>query len=249
MEKYLGLPLDASMHGGEVDQIIGLMHWLMLILFVGWGAFFIYTLFRFRAGRNPRADYAGVKSRMSTYLEVSVAVVEAILLIGFSIPAWAKRVHDLPPEGESTVVRVVAQQFAWNIHYPGADGVFGRTEPQLVDTTNPVGLDRSDLQAQDDIVTINQLHLPVDKPVIIHLSTLDVIHSFSLPYMRVKQDAIPGVTIPIWFVPTQVTPEGRPWEIACAQLCGNSHYRMRGFLRVHTQEGFEAWLAERAAKK
>ncbi len=248
-------PAAASAHAGAIDTMIDAVHYLMLALLIVWGAFFLYTLMRFRAGRNPKADYVGVKSKMSTYGEVAVAIAEGILLLGFSIPMWAERVDERPSESESTVLRVVAQQFAWNVWYPGADGVFGDADPYLTDeATNPVGLDRDGAGA-DDIWTVNQLHLPVDKPAIIHLSSKDVIHSFNLPNMRVKQDAIPGLSIPIWFVPTKTTEQireevGNPdyvYEIACAQLCGNSHYSMRGFLTVHTEEGFQAWLDEEAS--
>jgi len=244
------LPDAASAHAASIDQIIGLVHWLMAILFIGWGTFFVYVLVRFRQGRNPRADYAGVKSKVSTWLEVGVAAFEAVLLIGFSIPSWAERVDQRPPDAEATVVRVVAQQFAWNIWYPGADGIFGDQDISLVDEeTNPLGLDRSGNGA-DDITTINQMHLPVNKPAIIRISSKDVIHSFSLPQMRIKQDAIPGLRIPVWFIPTVTTAEMRArkgdedynYEIACAQLCGNSHYSMRGFLTVETQEEYQAWL-------
>jgi len=102
-------------------------------------------------------------------------------------------------------VRIVAEQFAWNIHYPGPDGVFGRTSLSLVGTDNPLGLDRSDPAAKDDIATINQLNVPVGKPVVIHLSSKDVIHSLNLPAFRVKQDAVPGLNIPVWFVPMKTT--------------------------------------------
>lgn len=244
------LPDAASVHAAGIDQIIGIVHWLMAVLFVGWGTFFIYVLFRFRQGRNPRADYIGVKSKLSTWLEVALAVVEAVLLIGFAIPSWAERVDQRPPEEESTVVRVVAQQFAWNIWYPGADGVFGNQDIMLVDEeTNPLGLVRSGHGA-DDITTINQMHLPVDKPAIVHISSKDVIHSFNLPQMRIKQDAIPGLQIPVWFIPNVTTAEMRirkgdedyNYEIACAQLCGNSHYSMRGFLTIDTAEEYQEWL-------
>ncbi|MCZ6649530.1 MAG: cytochrome c oxidase subunit II [Acidobacteria bacterium] len=244
------LPDAASAHAGGIDQIIVIVHWLMAILFVGWGAFFIYVLVRFRQGRNPRADYVGVKSKLSTWLEVAVAVVEAVILIGFAVPIWAERVDQRPPDEEATVVRVVAQQFAWNIWYPGADGVFGDQDIMLVDEeTNPIGLVRSGNGA-DDITTINQMHLPVDKPAIVRISSKDVIHSFNLPQMRIKQDAIPGLQIPVWFVPTVTTAEMRTrkgdedynYEIACAQLCGNSHYSMRGFLTIDTPQEYQEWL-------
>ena len=243
MLELLGLPEQASAHAAEIDRMIVLVHWLMAVLFVGWGAFFIYTLIRFRASRHPRADYGGVKSHFSTYVEVGVALVEAILLVGFAIPAWANRVDDIPNESDAVVVRVIAEQFAWNAHYPGADGVFGRTDIKLVAAENPIGLDRTDAAAKDDITTINQLNLPVNRPILIHLSSKDVIHSFSLNQMRVKQDAIPGVSFPVWFTPTKTG----DWEINCSQLCGLGHYRMRGFYSIKTQQDYDTWLKEEAA--
>jgi cytochrome c oxidase subunit 2 len=253
MTEWLGLPPLASAHGGQIDNLIGWIHIFMAILFVGWGGFFLYTLVRFRQSRNPVADYKGVTSHRSTYLEIGVAVVEAVLLIGFAIPLWAARIGDIPPENESVVVQVTGEQFAWNMHYPGPDGRFGRTDIALLDLqSNPLGLDRSDPAGMDDITTVNQLYLPVNKPVIVRLRSKEVIHSFGVPEFRVKQDAVPGLTIPIWFVPTVTTAEmrtrtGNPqfqYEIACAQLCGLGHARMRGFVTVQTAEEFQRWVEE-----
>lgn len=350
MEQFLGLPPVASEHGPELDHLTIIVHWLMLVLFVGWGVFYVYTLIRFRRKRNPKADYTGVRGHTSSYLEVAVAIVEAVLLIGFSIPMWSNRVNAFPPEKDALVVRVVGEQFAWNVHYPGRDGVFGRTDVSLVDAENPLGLDREDANAKDDITTINQFNLPVHKPVLIYLSSKDVIHSFGLPYFRVKQDAVPGMMTPVWFTPVKTTVDIRdevqrayslaavsvpvgessfrtsvqtygdavksgdlitdemieklkaegitdvnvlpdftgsvsmteykdkdgsvilqkgdpvtdeaamkilalglgeiiaapeiPTEVACAQLCGLGHYRMRGYMTVQTPEEFESWLAE-----
>jgi cytochrome c oxidase subunit 2 len=254
MTEWLGLPPLAAAHGGQIDNLIGLIHIFMLILFVGWGGFFLYVLVRFRKSRNPVADYKGVTSHRSTYLEVGVAVVEAVLLVGFAIPLWAARIGDMPPESESLVVQVTGEQFAWNVHYPGPDRVFGRTDIKLLDLqSNPLGLDRTDPAAKDDVTTVNQLYLPVNTPIIVRLRSKDVIHSFGVPEFRVKQDAIPGLTIPIWFVPTITTADMRTqtgnaefqYEIACAQLCGIGHARMRGFVTVQTAEEFQQWLDER----
>jgi cytochrome c oxidase subunit II len=242
MLSYLGLPPQASTHAGEIDQMLSLVHWLMLVLFVGWGAFFAYVLVRFRKGANPKASYEGAHGTMSKGIEAAIVVIEMVLLVFYAIPAWATRVRDLPPENEATVVRVVAEQFAWNIQYPGPDGIFGRTEITRVAADNPLGLDRSDPAARDDIATINQLNLPVDKPVLVHLSSKDVIHSFGLTEMRVKQDAVPGLDIPVWFIPNKLG----EYEISCSQLCGLGHYRMRGFISVKTDADFRAWLAEEA---
>lgn len=252
MLEWLGMPELASAHGGGLDQLMSYIHWLMLVLFIGWGVFFIYMLVRFNRRRNPKATYTGPKTRASSYLEGGVALAEAILLVGFSIPFWYERVDVFPPEDQAIQVRVVGEQFAWNIHYPGPDGEFGRTDASLVDQqTNPLGIDRSDPAAADDVTSINQLHLPVDRPAIVHLSSKDVIHSFMLNEFRVKQDAVPGIDVPTHFTPTVTTAEMRErkgdpsfnYEIACAQLCGLGHYRMRGFVTIHEPEAYEAWLA------
>jgi cytochrome c oxidase subunit II len=238
MLNYLGMPVQASTHAGEIDQMIVLVHWLMAILFVGWGIFFLFVLVRFRSGANPRASYTGAKGKISKGLEVAVAVVEVILLVFYAIPAWAKRVKAFPAENEAVVVKVVGEQFAWNVQYPGPDGKFGRTDVKLVAADNPLGLDRTDPAAKDDVTTINQLNLPVDRPVLVHLSSKDVIHSFSLYEMRVKQDAIPGMSIPVWFIPNRVG----NYEIACSQLCGLGHFRMRGFLTIQTADEYQKWM-------
>jgi cytochrome c oxidase subunit 2 len=125
------------------------------------------------------------------------------------------------------------------VHYPGPDGKFGRRDIKLVAAENPIGLDRTDPDAKDDVTMINQLNLPVDKPILVHLSSKDVIHSFGLIEMRVKQDAIPGMDIPVWFIPNKIG----EFEIACSQLCGLGHYRMRGFVSVKSQGDYDAWLA------
>ena len=256
--QYFGLPLNASIQGEYVDNANVLMHWLMLILFLGWGTFFIVSLIRFRASKNKTADYTGVKSHMSSLLEAAVAIIEIIALFGFSYPVWAYRVNDIPDYRDAENIRVVAQQFAWNIHYPGKDGLFGTTRSDLVDEQeNPIGLDRGSPNASDDFYTINQLHIPVHKTIRIDLTTKDVIHNFKLPELRVSQDAIPGMLIPVHFEATMTSKEfletvkgthreGMGLEISCAQLCGLGHYRMKGFLTIHDQDGYDSWLDEQA---
>ena len=238
MQRFLDMfPVQASTHAAEVDQMTVLVHWLMLVLFVGWGLFFIFVLFRFSKRANPVASYTGAKGKISKGLEVAVAVIEIFLLVFYAIPAWAKRVKAFPSESEAVVVRVVAEQFAWNIHYPGPDGKFGRTSISLISADNPLGLDRRDPDAKDDITTINQLNLPIDRPVLVHLSSKDVIHSFGLYEMRVKQDAIPGMSIPVWFIPNRAG----EYEIACSQLCGLGHFRMRGFITIQSAADYKKW--------
>jgi cytochrome c oxidase subunit 2 len=238
MSSLLGMPVQASQHAADIDQMTILVHWLMLVLFIGWGAFFIFVLFRFRKGANPRASYTGAKGKLAKSTEVGVAIIEIVLLVGYAIPAWATRVKAFPSESEALVVRIVGEQFAWNIHYPGPDGRFGRTDISKVTADNPLGLDRTDPAAKDDVTTINQLYLQINRPVLVYLSSKDVIHSFGLIEMRVKQDAIPGMTMPVWFVPNRLG----EYEISCSQLCGLGHFRMRGFITVQNEADFRKWF-------
>lgn len=246
MEKFLGLPVDVSAHGPQIDQLIAWVHWLMLALFLGWGIYFVYVLVRFRKNNHPKADYVGVKTHLSSYIEAAVAIIELVLLIGFSIPIWANVTDEFPAEKEALVVRVVAQQFAWNYHYAGADGIFGKTSSKLInETTNPLGLDSSDPNSKDDITTINQLIVPVDKPVITKITSKDVIHSFGVPALRLKQDAIPGMETPIWF---KAVKTGQ-FEVACSQLCGIGHYAMKSQVDIKSQADFDQWMATKAQEK
>lgn len=243
MIKLLGLPPLASEHGADVDKLILYVHWLMAALFIGWLAYFFYVIFRFRRSTNPRASYTGVTSHATSYVEGAVALVEAVLLLGFAIPLWSKAVDQFPPEKESTVVRVMAQQFQWNARYPGPDGEFGKTDLRFVNSTNVWGVDPSDAHGKDDFSPAgsNEIFVPVNKHVIAYITSQDVVHSFKINPLRVTQDAIPGLRIPLWFKPTK---EGQ-YLINCAQLCGNGHSVMRGYLNVVSQEKYDQWLAER----
>ena len=237
----LGMPDPASAHAPQIDFMMALVHWLMLLLFVGWGAYYVYVLIRFRRSKNPVASYEGTRGKYSTVQESGVILAEALLLVVFAFPIWGFLKNEFPPVEDSVQVHVVAEQFAWNFHYPGDDGVFGRRDINLIDlSTNPLGLDLEDPAAEDDIVTVNEFHLPVNRTIIVTLTSKDVIHSFALPHMRVKQDAIPGLEIPIWFRPLKTG----DFELSCAQLCGLSHYRMRAHLTVHTQEEYDVWRQE-----
>jgi cytochrome c oxidase subunit 2 len=173
-------------------------------------------------------------------LEWAWTGVTAVIMFGFLFHAlhlWAQVQSPAPPD--AITIEVTGQQFAWNFRLPGPDGVFGRTNPNLVDpgALNFIGLDKNDASAADDVILPqNQLYLPEGRPVKLRLKSLDVIHSFFLPNFRVKQDAMPGMAIEIWFVPTVAG----DYEIACAEHCGLGHYRMKGQVHVVAPEGFDA---------
>jgi cytochrome c oxidase subunit II len=242
INEFLGQPPNASEHGYQIDHILEFSHWFMGALFFGWSTFFIFVLIRFRKSRHPAADHEGVRSGISTHLEFSVVLIEAVLLLGFAIPLWARRVNEFPETKDAILVHAVGQQFNWNFHLPGPDGQFGRRDVNLVTNSNPLGLDPNDPAGKDDIVTLGELHVPVDHRVIIELSSKDVIHNFCLPHMRIAGDAIPGSLIPMWFKPIKTG----TYEVVCGQLCGLGHYGMKGTLVVDTPEDYQAWLKERA---
>jgi cytochrome c oxidase subunit II len=224
---------------GSIDHSI----WITLAVT---GAVFILTnlllaWFSWRYTDRPGAQAAYWHD--SPRLEWTWTLVTAAIMFGFLFNAlglWAQ-ITKAAPDG-AFVVEVTGQQFAWNVRYPGKDGVFGRTDPGLVDPggLNFIGLDKSDPNAADDIVLPqNQLYLPEGRPVRVLIRSLDVIHSFFLPNFRVKQDAMPGMTVETWFTPKQAG----DYEIACAEHCGLGHYRMRGQLHVVAAADLDKALA------
>jgi cytochrome c oxidase subunit 2 len=236
------LPVNDSGQGAGVDQLIIYVHVLMAALFVGWLGYFFYVVLRFNKGRNPKADYVGVKSHASTYIEGIVAIFEAVLLIGFAIPVWSRAVDKFPSEKDSTVIKVIAQQFQWNGWYPGPHGVFCAQDEKFITGDNTFGLDKNDPHYKENFFVAKDLVVPVNKPVIAYISSLDVIHCFASKPLRVTQDAIPGMVIPAHFTPVKVG----TYQINCAQLCGNGHYTMRGTIKVVSQTDYDKWVASKS---
>ncbi len=238
MMEQFGLPLLASEHGSDVDKLIWYLHILMALLFVGWFAYFLYAILRFRKSRNPKADYVGVTNHSSSYIEVAVAIAEGILLFALAIPLWSKAASAFPDPKESTVMRIIGRTLYWTARYPGPDGVYGSNRVDLVSSDNPLGLDKNDPAAKDDVLVDNEMAVPKGKPVIATITSLDVIHSFKVTPLRMTQDANPGMAIPVHFKPTVTN----TYFIQCSQLCGNGHYSMKGLFKVLEQPDFDAWI-------
>jgi cytochrome c oxidase subunit II len=244
-KNFLGTPLIASDHGAGLDALTWYIHWLMFVLFVGWSIYFLYVLFRFRRTANPSADHTGVRSHFSTYVEVGVAITEAVLLIGFAVPLWADSVERFPAEKDSVVIRVTGKQFNWISRYPGKDGVFGKQDVKFITGANQLGIDADDPAGKDDVAVMagSEVVVPVNTNVIMHISSMDVIHSFKVFPMRVNQDAIPGMSVPVHFRPNKIG----TYPINCAQLCGIGHYSMKGTLKVMASADYDAWLTNKMA--
>ncbi len=191
--------------------------------------------YRDTGSRSDRATYSHGSNRLEVLWTIITAVIFITLgLMGQSV--WASlRLHDAPAGSYS--VEVVAQQFQWNFHYAGKDGKYGRTDPQLIDDSalNFVGLDSSDPASADDSVTTS-LVIPVNRPVELRLRSKDVIHNFWVPQLRFKQDLVPGMEIKVHFTANKV---GK-YELACAELCGQLHFKMRSFMLVLPEADIQA---------
>jgi cytochrome c oxidase subunit II len=242
--KLLGIPENFAEHGGGVDHLIDVVHYFMAALFVGWTLFFFYCCFRFWCRRNKTASYRGVQSHVSTHLEIGVVIIEAILLLGFAFPLWTERTDryaDIQQQ-DPVRIRVIGYQFAWNYHYPGADGKFGRIDRHLIQNVGDPCIDPADPNGWDDY-TSPVLKIPVGRPCILQVTSTDVIHNYAIVPMRIQQDAMPGKDIPMWFRPIQKLET----YVVCAQLCGEGHANMRGIMEVISEGAYDSWEAEQSA--
>ena len=243
MQRRWWLPELASIHGVDIDRVFLVTLIITGVLFVLLQGILAYFAFRYGAQRTGRARYW-----IRPALEKRFALIAGIIIFGVDVAIFALgesqwfKAWGPSPDG-TPVIEVMGEQFVWNFRYPGADGVFGKTDPALISSTNPFGIDKTDPLNADDIISINQIHLPEGKPARLRLRSHDVIHSFFLPHQRVKQDVVPGMQIEIWFVPDRAG----QYEIACSQLCGLGHYRMQGRLTVESLEEFDKWLREAAS--
>ena len=215
-------PNISTYYGPKIDHLFYLILFITGVIFVGVQGALVFFLFRYQARDGVKATYTHGNNRLEVIWTVTPAVI-LIFLTVWSQKVWSE-IKGPAPTG-AIPIEIQAEQFAWNVRYAGLDGKFGTA---------------------DDIKTINQLHIPVGKPVRVRLTSIGkdgkhpVIHSFFLPEFRLRQDVVPGMAIDVWF---EATRTGQ-YEIACSQFCGLGHYRMRGYLAIHSPEGFEAWLKE-----
>jgi cytochrome c oxidase subunit II len=241
------LPAGASAAAAGIDHHFVVTFILMGIVFVAAQVLLGYFAWRYR----DRTSAAPARyTHGNNTLEIIWTVLTAILFIGLNLASesiWASE-RFRPAQQGALQVEVTGMQFAWYFRYAGPDGKFGGTKPELIDPTaggeSAVGLDPNDPASKDDVVS-GVMYAPVNREVELILRAHDVIHSFFIPAMRFKQDAVPGLAIHMHFTPISTG----DYEIACAELCGLGHYKMHGMLKVVSQEEFDKWLAAREAEK
>jgi cytochrome c oxidase subunit 2 len=225
-----------------IDRAIGVTLLVTGAVFILTNVLLAWFTMRYGDAPGTKAAYWHDNPRLEWTWTLVTAGIMSIFVFN-ALGLWAQ--IQSPPPADAMVVEVTAQQFAWNVRYPGRDGVFGKTSPQLVDPSaaNFIGLDKSDPAAADDIVMPqNTIYLVAGRPVRVRIRSLDVIHSFFLPNFRVKQDAMPGLSIETWFTPQQPG----EFELACAEHCGLGHYRMRGAVHVVAAADFDQAVTEAA---
>jgi cytochrome c oxidase subunit 2 len=236
-------PKLASAHGARIDGLF------MAVLIVSGIAFVLvqgalgYFVARYGENGRERASYWHDNPKAEAILLITTAVILTVLVF-MGQRVWAS-IYFVDAPTDATIVQVTGEQFSWTFHYAGPDGKFGRTDTKLITSTNTVGIDRTDPDGKDDVLT-PIMHAPVNKPVRVRLRSKDVIHSFFLPNFRIKQDAVPGMGIEVWFTPTV---PGQ-YEVACAELCGLGHYRMKSALTIDdSATSFNKWLEEAAQQQ
>ena len=216
------LPENVSTFGADVDRLFYLIYYITGVVFVAVMVTMVVFLIKYRFQEGRKAEYI----HGSTRLEITWTAVTTVIVFGLamlSLPQWSRiKFPSEFPENPDVTVQVSAKQFNWDMLYPGPDGELG---------------------TDDDLELENQLHVPVNKVVHIRLTAQDVIHSFFVPQLRLKQDALPGRFINVWF---EATKPGI-YEIPCAELCGFGHSGMLGYLTVHTDQEYAEWVGERWA--
>ncbi len=267
-------PPPVTDHGWNVDRVIVFVHLLMGVLFVGWTLYFVLALIKFNEKAHPKADYHGVKSKIGTTLaEYGVIVAEVVLIASFAVPLWAdvmdeEKIAEIKAASKNKKdgleLHILAKQFDWNARYAGNDGQFASQSLLYANKVdNPFGLDPND-STIDDVTVLtarskeNAIVVPWDRSVALKISSMDVIHSFKVLPIRVCKDAIPGLQLPIHF---KINPEhikdsegkfmdGKDDEhiylITCAQLCGDGHGYMNGYIKAVHPDKFDEWHREQS---
>ncbi|MCS7224434.1 MAG: cytochrome-c oxidase [Armatimonadetes bacterium] len=233
------MPEAISPIGQEIDSLFRFLLTVTGVIVIAAHLYLAAVLWRFG---DERAQAPIVRRQWPWVLvPIGLLFLADITFDHKSNKIWGK-VFGTPP-ADAFTVEVTGEQFAWAIRYPGKDGKFGKTDLRNITDDNPLGLDRNDPAGKDDIffpAGQGELHIPVNRPVLFLIKSKDVLHSFCIPWVRLKMDAVPGMTTKLWFTPSK---EGQ-YEFTCAELCGLGHYKMRGILIVESSDKLEEWLSQ-----
>lgn len=242
------LPSAASEHGGQLDFMFNITAVFTGIVFLATQVLLFWFAFKYKSGKDNTGYYFPHSNKLEIIWTTVPAIVLTVLVI-FGLRAWLKTTGPAPQDAME--VEALAEQFKWNIRYSGPDNKLGKRNFEKITNENPWGIDWSDPNSHDDFIA-DEIHLPVNKPVLFRLGAKDVLHSFYLPHFRVKLDCVPGIPTQFWFTPIQTSADKKvevknpefTYVLACAELCGQAHWNMRKDVVVETDEEFKGWFGK-----
>ncbi len=229
---------EIASNWGNIDNTVILTFWICGIVFALIGAFMVYTTWKFRYRKEARADYEPENPRLEWWLTV-ITTIGVVAMLAPGLIVWNDFVH-APDDAQE--VEVLSKQWQWAYRFPGEDGKFGTVHVDNITSDNPFGMNKSDPNGDDDVlITADTVHLAVDQPYKVWLRSNDVLHDFWVPEFRAKMDSVPGMVTYFWFTPTRI--QEKPYEVLCAELCGQNHFQMRSWVKVDSREDHDTWLA------
>jgi cytochrome c oxidase subunit 2 len=238
---------SASVHGEWIDSMFNVTLLFTGVAFVLTQIALFYFAWRYKHTKDRKALYYPENNKLEMWWTIIPAMVLTTLVV-IGLYRWFQITG--PEPKDSNVVEITGKQFSWMLRYPGKDGKLGENSFEYITEGNGVGIDFNDPRSRDDFMP-SEMHLVVNRPVLLRIKARDVIHDVGIPHFRVKMDAVPGITTRFWFIPTITTEEmrkktGNPdftYEIACDQLCGTGHFGMKGTIVVESQEEYDKWTS------
>lgn len=252
-DKFLFLKEPMAFHSISINSMYFATLFAIIPVFIATHILLFWFAFKYRRDENRSAVFYPDNNKLEM-LWIGVPAVVMVFLVLRGMQSWLQITNiDSPKAKNAMIIEATAQQFKWDIRYSGADNVLGVKRVQWMTQENPYGLDWEDKAVNDDFMPIGDIVLLKDRPVLVKINSLDVLHNFYLPHFNVKMDAVPGIPTQFWFIPTKSSEEAKVifndpdfvYELACAELCGKSHFNMRRELVVvETEAEYNAWVAE-----
>ena len=243
---HLLLPPASSLHGAEIDSLMKVSMTLILIVFFALTPMLFFFAYKYRGKKGNTAYFFSHNNKLEVVWTVVPTIILTALII-FGLRTWDRAMN--PDLSQASIIEVYSKQFDWTARYAGDDNVLGQSSYLLVKGKNTLGVDMMDEQSSDDIVT-REVHLPVNKPVLLKFRSRDVIHSAFLPHFRVQMNCVPGLSTQFGFTPTKTTKEMKSQEgedfeyvLLCNKICGAAHFNMQMKFIVESEEDYNKWIA------
>ena len=243
---HLLLPPASSVHGAEIDGLMKVSMTLILVVFFALTPMLFYFAYKYRGKKENTAYFFAHNNKLEIAWTVIPTIVLTALII-YGLRTWDRAMN--PDVSEATIIEVYSKQFDWTARYSGTDNILGDANFRLVEGRNTLGVDLNDDKAADDIV-VREVHLPVNKPVLLKFRSRDVIHSAFLPHFRVQMNCVPGLSTQFAFTPTKTTAEmkeneGEDFEyvMLCNKICGSAHFNMQMKFVVESEEDYNKWIS------